>query len=191
MGDDVVRLRPMVDRDRAAVFAVLSSDPEISRWTRIPWPYEQFHLDQFFGMIATWGRGSTDAVWAITTPDDDTALGCIGAHRIGGAVRPRSSFLPDEPGYWLTRAARGRGLMTHALGLVCDWLLDERQRPQVNIQTKVGNTASRGVIERVGFRFVEMVAADAVDDDIVPTDHDRFVLTPADRARATSARPGA
>jgi RimJ/RimL family protein N-acetyltransferase len=171
-----VVLRPMDERDREPIFAVLSSDPEISRWTRIPWPYERSHLDQFFSLVGGWHSRRTDAVWAVTAPDSDEALGCIGAHRIGGASRARSGFLPDEPGYWLRESARGRGLMAIALRLVCDWLLDEVGRPEVNIQVKVGNVASRTTAERVGFEFTGTVLASDIDDDPFPADHDRFVL---------------
>ena len=173
--DDRVVLRPMRDEDRETIFAVLTADPEISRWTRIPWPYERTHLDQFFAMINAWHAQRTDAVWAVTTPSCDDPLGCIGAHRIGGARRPRSGFLPDEPGYWLRESARGQGLMAVALRLVCDWLLDEVGRPEVNIQAKVGNVASRTTIERAGFEFVRTVLATEIDDDPDPADHDRFV----------------
>lgn len=174
--DDVVVLRPMADADRDGVFAVLSTAPEISRWTRIPWPYTRSHLDQFFALIDRWHRGRGDVVWAITTADDDGVLGCIGAHRIGGPWRDRSGFLPDEPGYWLAPAARGRGLMTRSLTLVARWLLDDVGSPRVNLQVKVGNAESRAVAERVGFRFDGLVAAHEVDDDPIPADHWRFVL---------------
>lgn len=177
LAGDVATLRPMVEADREAVFGVLSSEPDISRWTRIPWPYEREHLDQFFSLVATWHRTRSDAVFAITPVHDrDELVGCLGVHRIGGAWRPRSSFLPDEPGYWLASSARGRGFMSDALQLACRWLLDELQRPQVNIQTKAGNRASRAVIERVGFRFTGTVPANQIDDDPAPVDHDRFVL---------------
>jgi RimJ/RimL family protein N-acetyltransferase len=178
--DDLVQLRPIDSGDRDAVFHVLSTDQEISRWTRIPWPYERSHLDQFFGLVTAWHRARTDAVFAVRAADDGQLLGCLGAHRIGGRWRARSGFLPDEPGYWLADAARGRGLMTASLRLACRWMLVDLGRPQVNIQTKVGNVASRAVIERVGFRFTETVLANEIDDDPMPVDHDRFVLTAAE-----------
>ena len=178
--DDVVRLRPIDEHDREPVFAALTASDEISRWTRIPWPYERAHLDQFFSLQTSWRAGRSDAVFAITAPDEsgDALLGCIGAHRIGGVDRARSSFLPDEPGYWLAPAARGRGLATRSLRLVASWLLHDLGRSQVNIQTKVDNAASRRVIEAVGFRYVGTVLGADLDDD--DTDHDRFVLTPTD-----------
>ncbi len=169
-------LRPMATRDRESIFAVLSTTPDIARWTRVPFPYERAHLDQFFTLIRTWHRARSDAVWAITSVGDDRPRGCIGAHRIGAAWRDRSGFLPDEPGYWLAPDERGRGTMTRALTLVTDWLLDDVGRPEVNIQVKVGNAASRSVIERVGFVHTGTVFAREVDDDPFPTDHERFVL---------------
>jgi RimJ/RimL family protein N-acetyltransferase len=162
------------------VFAVLANEPDIPRWTRIPWPYTRAHLDQFFSLMATWHRTRSDAVFAITPPGEGAVIGSLGVHRIAGTWRPRSGFLPDEPGYWLAPSARGRGVMSDALGLACRWLLDELQRPQVNIQTKSGNAASRAVIERVGFRFTGTVKATEIDDDPNPADHDRFVLRRGD-----------
>jgi RimJ/RimL family protein N-acetyltransferase len=69
--------------------------------------------------------------------------------------------------------------MTASLRLACRWMLGDLQRPQVNIQTKAGNAASRAVIERVGFQHTGTVPASEIDDDPNPVDHDRFVLTAA------------
>ena len=174
--DDQVVLRPIDPGDRESIYSVLSTTPDIARWTRVPFPYERTHLQQFFSLVETWHGARSDAVWAMTSPDDARLRGCIGAHRIGAPWRARSGFLPDEPGYWLMPEARGRGSMTRALTLVTDWLLDDLGRPEVNIQVKVGNAASRAVIERVGFVHTGTVLATEVDDDPMPVDHERFVL---------------
>ncbi len=171
-----VLLRPLQSADREAVFAALTTFSDISLWTRIPYPYERAHLDQFFASVDAWHRSRTDAVFAIIGPESDDLLGCCGVHRIGGDYKERSSLLPDEPGYWLAPDARGRGLMTAGLRLACNFLHNDCGRPLVNIQTKVGNTRSRAVIERVGFVYTETVYASAVDDDATCGDCDRFVL---------------
>jgi RimJ/RimL family protein N-acetyltransferase len=53
-------------------------------------------------------------------------------------------------GYWLTTGARGRGVATHALQMVCEWA---EERP-LRLTTHPDNVASQRVAERAGFRRV-------------------------------------
>ncbi len=180
--DDRVVLRGIVERDAEALFGHLSSDPDIARWTRIPWPYTRGHLRDFMALVGRARLGSTDLVLAITEPDADTLVGSVGVHRMGGAEHPRSALLANEVGYWLAREARGRGLVTSAVRLVSACALRDLGVSTLNLQTKVGNTASQNVARRAGYHFVRRVPASEVDDDL--SDHDRFEMTRADYERA-------
>lgn len=184
--DGVVRLRPVAASDGPAIFAALSTDRSVSQWTRVPWPYTKSHLQEFLHAVDIWHAGHGDL--ALTVVDATTAefLGCFGLHRIGRPSLPRSAFLADEVGYWVRQEVRGRGVATRALRLLARYAIVDLERPVVNLQTKVGNTASATVAERVGFRFVGRVLGRDVDDD--DTDHDRYVLTAADLDIATPSR---
>jgi RimJ/RimL family protein N-acetyltransferase len=56
----------------------------------------------------------------------------------------------DTIGYWVAAAARGRGVATRALRLVCEW----RQERPLRLVTHPRNVASQRVAEKAGFRCV-------------------------------------
>jgi len=178
LDDGTVTLRPIVPDDGPAVLDALSNDPSVARWTRVPWPYTRAHLEEFLHAVTVWHAGTSDLALGIVDHETQAFLGCIGLHRIGLSRSPRSAFLPDEVGYWVSKEARGRGVATSALQLLARFGLCDLGRPRLNLQTKVGNAPSAAVARRVGFRFVARVPATDVDDD--DSDHDRFVLTAAD-----------
>ena len=183
--DGVVRLRPIVADDGAAIFAALSTDPSVAQWTRVPWPYTRSHLQEFLHAVEIWHAGRNDLALAVVDATTGDFLGCFGLHRIARPEASRSAFLADEVGYWVRHETRGRGVATRALRLLARFAIVDLGRPLVNLQTKVGNIASATVAERVGFRLVGRVFAGDVDDD--DTDHDRYVLTAADLDAATPA----
>ena len=182
ISDGSVVLRDVAESDGEAIFEFLTSDPDIARWTRIPWPYTRAHLHDFMALAGRARRARSDVVLAIADPDDDRFLGCIGLHRIGARPVPRSAMLPDEIGYWIAQEARGRGLVTQAVRLVSAYALGPLGVEHVNLQTKVGNLASQRVAEKAGYRYVGRVSAIEVDDDT--SDHDRFAMTLDDYERA-------
>ncbi len=175
---DNVSIRPLVRTDGEAVFNYLSSDSTISQWTRIPWPYTRAHLEGFLARIDQFRTVGADVVAAVTVGGDDRLVGCCGLHRIDADWQPRSSFIPNELGYWLGAEQRGTGVMRRAASLLVQYALTELELEVVNAQTNVDNVASQNVLRRIGFRFTEKVFASQVSDD--NHDHDRFSITAAD-----------
>ena len=57
-------------------------------------------------------------------------------------------------GYWIARPFWGKGLMTEAATLATRWAFDTLGLHKVTIMCFEGNTGSRRVIEKVGFRFL-------------------------------------
>jgi RimJ/RimL family protein N-acetyltransferase len=171
--DDVITLRPFVRSDIDWLVDEIGTHRDISEWTRIPWPYERHHAEDFLARVPDGFAAGTDAAFAVVSQTDERLLGAVGLHRIGAPPRRRSAMLPDEVGYWLAPSARGQGHATRALRLVTDWAMDVLERPLTNLQTKVGNEASRRVAERAGYAYVGVVTAAEVDDD--PSDHHRYV----------------
>ena len=186
--DGTVALRPL-HRDHAeGLFACLSTDPEIARWTRVPWPYTRAHLRAYLDDAQRSVASGRDLLYVVGTPERDDVLGCVGLHRIGATPQPRSSFRPNEVGYWLAESARGKGLMTRAVRVVSRHGLLSLGLPVLLLQTKVGNVASQAVALRCGYRPIGTVMASEVDDD--GNDHDRFELRPADLELADAAERG-
>jgi ribosomal-protein-serine acetyltransferase len=56
-----------------------------------------------------------------------------------------------EIGYWLGRAAQGRGTITRAVGALIDYAFGSGKLHRVMIQAGVDNARSRAVAERLGF----------------------------------------
>jgi RimJ/RimL family protein N-acetyltransferase len=179
---DGVVLRDIVAGDGEAIYGYLTADPEIAKWTRIPWPYTRGHLADFMALVGRARPSRTDIVLAVTEPGDDRIAGCIGIHRVGARSIPRSAMLPDEIGYWLGAEFRNRGLATSAVRLLSSYALGELGVGAINLQTKVGNVPSQHVATKAGYRFVARVMHTEVDDDL--SDHDRFVMTRDDYERA-------
>ena len=185
IGDGVVRLRPVVRSDGPEILSIISEDPEISRWTRIPWPYTQQHCDEFVDLVEAYHSTSTDLVCAICVAGNDTLVGVCGVHRIGSTVSTSTSFLADEIGYWLAASRRERGLMTGAVRVLTQYALSNLGIPVLNLQTKPGNRGSQGVARNAGYRYVGLVGATSLVDDV--HDSERYVTTPADYERAFGA----
>ena len=56
-------------------------------------------------------------------------------------------------GYWLGKAAVGRGLATRATARTVRHLFEAEALNRIELQCGVGNLPSRKVAERLGFRF--------------------------------------
>jgi RimJ/RimL family protein N-acetyltransferase len=56
-----------------------------------------------------------------------------------------------EVGYWTAAPARGRGLTTRALRLICRWLLEDVGAERVQLRADVENEGSLRVAEKAGF----------------------------------------
>jgi ribosomal-protein-alanine N-acetyltransferase len=172
LADGDMTLRPFAVSDADMLVATIDAHRDISYWTRIPWPYEPRHALEFIARSQVAWRTGTDASFAIVERGGEL-VGSVGIHRIGAPHRPRSAMLPDEVGYWLSPAARGRGVATRAVRLVAEWALGELARPAVHLQVKDGNVASQRVAERAGFEYLGFVPGTEVDDD--DDDHHRYV----------------
>jgi RimJ/RimL family protein N-acetyltransferase len=56
--------------------------------------------------------------------------------------------------YWLAASARGRGIATEAVVLLCDWAFREINLRRITLKTLRGNVRSQKVAERAGFRLM-------------------------------------
>jgi RimJ/RimL family protein N-acetyltransferase len=72
-------------------------------------------------------------------------LGGIGLARVNRRHRR------GEVGFWITPAARGRGLAQRAIRLITDWAFDELGFDRMELTTTRENAATRGLALRLGF----------------------------------------
>ena len=140
--DELVSLRTWTMGDVAAVTAACQ-DPEIARWTTIPWPYSE---DDARTYLADAIRSDIEdrVTLAMTSSNDGALVGSIAFWMVKPGV--------GEFGYWAAHHARGRGYTTHALRLLASWVLGELRLPRLQLGTFPGNRSSERVAEKAGFR---------------------------------------
>ena len=116
-----------------------AQDHQLPRFTRFPAPYTEQDARDFLA-----GRVVDELGFAIVDAGDGALLGGIGL-RDAGEGR-------GQAGYWVAAHARGRGVATRALGLVCRWAFEDLGLARMQLLTDPDNHASQRVAERVGFR---------------------------------------
>jgi RimJ/RimL family protein N-acetyltransferase len=140
--DGTVTVRHWTRDDIPAIVAA-ASDPEIPRWTSVPSPYTAADAEGFLAALQpSMERG------------ESCAFGVIADGAVAGAIGfPRLSW-PDERaevGYWLAAQARGRGIASRAVRLICAWGF-EMGFFRIELMASTGNPASQRVAERTGFK---------------------------------------
>ena len=143
LSDGVVTLRAKTRADVEAI-AAAAADPEIPRWTLVPVPYRR---EDALGWIAA-TELELEAGIAITwlaVDAEDRLLAGIG---LMGIDRERGV---GEIGYWVAREARGRGVATRAVRLVCGWAAGELGLTTLELVIHEDNAPSHAVARSAGF----------------------------------------
>jgi RimJ/RimL family protein N-acetyltransferase len=143
--DGATALRPWRDSDIAGLVAACQ-DPEISRWTRVPWPYgdadaRAYLVHRYDALLAGWSI----PLAIVSAPDVQQLLGSISLMRLAW------EHARAEVGYWLAREARGHGHATRAVGLICKWGFTMLGLERIDLLAATGNPASQRVARRSGF----------------------------------------
>ena len=60
-------------------------------------------------------------------------------------------------GYWVAERARGQGVATSALQMICEWAFQTLDLSTVVLFTLIGNRASERVAEKAGFHTMELL----------------------------------
>ena len=137
--DGAVLLRAHTGADLPAVVEQCQ-DREMQRFTTVPVPYVPDDATGFLNHVrAGWADG-TVASWAIEV---------VG--RFAGSVDLRLGEGWGSIGYGLHPWARGRGVMTTAVGLALEWGFARRGLVGIRWEAFVGNEASRRVAKKCGF----------------------------------------
>ncbi len=140
--DGVVVLRELREDDRAATLSTMR-DPLVAHWLNMPAKPGDRDFASLL-RVARDGRKTGDRIdYAVTEAGDDVSLGAVIASR-----RPRDNY---EVAYLAREEGRGRGLMTRAVRLLCDWLLGEGVG-RIELRTHPDNEASQKLAERAGFQ---------------------------------------
>jgi RimJ/RimL family protein N-acetyltransferase len=117
-------------------------DPEFQRWTTVPVPYQESDAQSFLVRVAD-GWQANVARFVIEHQGRFSGTVDLRFDGLGGA----------EVGFGLAPWARGKGVMTRALRLVLAWGFGLPGIDVVYWRAQVGNSASRRVAGRCGFRM--------------------------------------
>jgi RimJ/RimL family protein N-acetyltransferase len=123
-------------------------DPEVQAWTTVPSPYTRADAEEYIRdkVAAGWADGSA-CTWAIRLGEHAPVVGMVNCFGIadGGA----------EIGFWVAAEVRGRGVVSEAVNLVCDFGFapDGLGLQRIQWHAKTGNVASAAVARRAGFQF--------------------------------------
>ena len=140
--DGVVVLRELREDDRAVVLQAMS-DPIVARWLNMPRAPGDRDFDSLL-RLAQNGRLTGERFdFTVTAHGGDVALRAVIASR-----RHRDNY---EVAYLAGANGRGRGLMTRAVRLLCEWLFEEGVG-RIELRTHPDNEPSQRLAERCGFR---------------------------------------
>jgi RimJ/RimL family protein N-acetyltransferase len=145
LADGETALRAWRDSDLQAL-VVACQDPEISRWTRVPYPYGPSDARAYLLQRHDTLHAGTAAPFAIvSSADRDQLLGSISLMRFSW------QHARAEVGYWLAKDARGQGHVTRAVRLITAWGFQHLGLERIDLLAATGNPASQRVAERCGF----------------------------------------
>jgi RimJ/RimL family protein N-acetyltransferase len=165
--DGSLELRAWQEDDVPAIHAACQ-DPEIQKWIPlIPRPYTLEDARAF----VTDEIGLGPYQFAIV--EDGRVVGSIGMH-----VEER--WGRGHIGYWCAREARGRGIVTRALRLLCRYGFEELGLARLELITDPDNHASQRVAEKVGFRREGILRAHLRHPDGRVRDSVMFSLLPGE-----------
>jgi RimJ/RimL family protein N-acetyltransferase len=143
--DGPTALRAWRDSDLHPLVAVCQ-DPEISRWTRVPFPYGVSDARNYLLQRHDALHAGVSAPFAIVLSGDrDRLLGSISLMRFSW------KNARGEVGYWLARDARGQGHVTRAVRLITNWGFVHLGLHRIDLVAATENPASQRVAERCGF----------------------------------------
>jgi ribosomal-protein-alanine N-acetyltransferase len=145
LADDAIRVRLIADSDLDAI-AAACRDPEIARFTTVPSPYARHHAREWQQRSAAGMAAGTDIGAVVVDAQTDELFGSVGLH----AIDPSTGRCAG--GYWVVAEARGRGVASRGMRLLCEYAARELGVARIELWIEPENLPSRRVAEAVGFR---------------------------------------
>lgn len=150
-------LREIVPEDAGHIFE-LDSDPEVQRYVGNK-PLK--HMEQAEAAIEFIRRQYIEngiGRWAVINKENGEFLGWSGLKLIRETINNHSGFY--EAGYRFMKKYWGKGYATESLIASLDYGFNQLQQQNIYAVTDAENYASRKVLEKAGFTFVEIFDMD-------------------------------
>ncbi len=175
-----IRLRPLRIRDARAWRDVRARNSE---WLT-PWDatlpaegsFEGEAPPTFGSMVRRMNREARAGrmlPWALDVDGDFRGQVTVGGIAMGSL---RGGYI----GYWIDHEVAGRGIMTTAVAMACDYLIGECGLHRIEINIRPENEPSRRVAEKLGLRN-EGIRADYLHINGQWCDHVSYVLLSGDQ----------
>jgi ribosomal-protein-alanine N-acetyltransferase len=144
LADEIVVLRRWRETDVPAQLEAFR-DPLFERFS--DWaPHTEAGVLAYLAEEERARQAGKQIEFALVEPgDDDVVLGGASLNNVD--LEQRRAAI----GYWLTADARGRGVATHAVRLICRWAFDDLRLARLELTCGPDNRGSQGVAERCGF----------------------------------------
>lgn len=139
-----LRLRPFVDADADALYAMHSNAHVLRYWDSPPWT-ERGRAERFLAVCRELADEGSGARLAIDRATDRTFVGWCSLTRWNPTYRSASL------GYCLGDASWGQGYATEAAGALLEWAFTTVDLNRVQAETDTRNGASARVLEKLGF----------------------------------------
>jgi RimJ/RimL family protein N-acetyltransferase len=143
LSDGVVALRGWRTDDLPAIVR-MCSDELSARFTTVPAPYGAEDARVWLASHPDSRAAGRSIAFAAIEPPSDQPLASIGLSILDPGM--------GEIGYLADPAARGRGIVTRGVGLICEWGFGELGLERLQLTTHPGNRSSQRVAEKCGFR---------------------------------------
>jgi ribosomal-protein-serine acetyltransferase len=129
------------------LFAVVRENlDELKTW--MPWATDDYSIDSAREFIKRNLRNlAEDGSFAANIVLEEKIVGSVGFHNLD------SENKSAHVGYWLAKAAQGKGLMTKCCRVLIDYLFDVINLNRVQINCNIENAKSRAIPERLGFKL--------------------------------------
>lgn len=132
--------------DDIDAISTLANDIAVaSMLSRMPYPYKRADAEDFVNTIAKLENGN--CVYAITLNETGEFIGCCGIEKKPGRERM-------EIGYWLGKPYWGNGYATEAAHALVDKAFRICNIEEIIGRCRIGNMASRNVLQKSGFQFI-------------------------------------
>ncbi len=146
LSDGVITLRPWAQADVPALVE-MCNDPQSVRFTTVPTPYTATDAEDWLTTHAINLAAGESASFAIVEQLTEPPIASIGLHLLTSTAVTGAA----EVGYMTAPPARGRGVMTRAVQLVCEWAFQRLAIERVQLTTHLDNPASQRVAAKCGF----------------------------------------
>ncbi len=146
LSDGVITLRPWTQADIPALVE-MCNDPQTVRFTTVPTPYTATDAEDWLTTHAINLASGESVSFAVVDRLNEAPIGSIGLHLLNSTAVTGAA----EVGYMTAPPARGRGVITRAVPLVCEWAFARLGIERVQLTTHLDNPASQRVAAKCGF----------------------------------------